>query len=819
MQTHYLTYRFRILKTLTLISLLVILTQRSGWSQTIPYTFNNNSGYADNTIYVGMVGIINGSHVWLDCKTSTVKTMNTSDNTVTGPVYSGNMGPGGNAMYANCFTRLSDIPNKTINIPKIGGCRIFISFNSQLYLYFFGATGGYAAPNLANTTDPNQNVRFEIIELTYADNGLWTNTTRVDNYQFPMGLEVWGNSSFYKKVGELKSHAQIISQWKSTAPSEFQVCLNTSKEIIQFPSKVSSFSANYFQAYVDAIWSKYAGTDLLFNSGDAGVWKGRVSGSAFVFTRVSDGQVATISNKPTNLEAMEGSGVMASGGQWDKVVQAQVCAAINRHAIDLNAVAGTTQNWGDETKYYITSPYNWYCGFWHQADISYNKLTYAFCYDDVFDKSSTINCPSPTKAVVTIGGFYGLNNVLVTGVSLNATSVSLPTGATSQLTATVAPSNATNQSVSWSSGNTTVATVNSSGLVKGVAAGTATIAVTTQDGAKTAACVVTVTASNNLALNKAVAVSSTETVTTPGSAAVDGNTATRWSSAFSDPQWIYVDLGANYNINRVKITWEAAYAAAYQIQVSSDATNWTTLKTITGNTSLLNDNTGLSGTGRYVRMYGTARGTSYGYSIYELEVYGTLTSRCTIANAGGDYSVSISNDAANPSVTFIPSRTGVGSPTCILFYSTSPTGTYPGYNVTPNTAYKITAAAGSTVYFYYTYSVPEGGEKNTQAYKNSFTVGNCSTLKQGVVVTDIANDNDALFEAYPIPLTDVLTIKYCKNCYQKIVISDITGKAMMVKTIEPGSAIMEINVSQLKPGIYFLNLVGENVKTGRMIVK
>src|SRR4051812_23085357 len=132
----------------------------------------------------------------------------------------------------------------------------------------------------------------------------------------------------------------------------------------------------------------------------------------------------------------------------------------------------------------------------------------------------------------------------------------------------------------------------------------------------------------NIALNKPTTVSSSEAVGTPGSAAVDGNTTTRWSSAFSDPQWIYVDLGANYNISRVKITWEAALGKDYQIQTAtSTAGPWATIKTITGNTALVNDNTGLVGTGRYVRIYGTARGTGYGYSIYELEVYGTSAGR------------------------------------------------------------------------------------------------------------------------------------------------------------------------------------------------
>ena len=127
----------------------------------------------------------------------------------------------------------------------------------------------------------------------------------------------------------------------------------------------------------------------------------------------------------------------------------------------------------------------------------------------------------------------------------------------------------------------------------------------------------------NLATGKSVTVSSTEVGANVTGNAIDGNYATRWSSLYADPQWITVDLGANYNVNRVKLTWEAAYATTYQIQISTDNTNWSTLKSVTGNTTTTNDQTGLSGTGRYVRIYGTARATVYGYSLYEIEVYGT----------------------------------------------------------------------------------------------------------------------------------------------------------------------------------------------------
>ncbi|NJC72247.1 hypothetical protein HC031_21360 [Planosporangium thailandense] len=115
--------------------------------------------------------------------------------------------------------------------------------------------------------------------------------------------------------------------------------------------------------------------------------------------------------------------------------------------------------------------------------------------------------------------------------------------------------------------------------------------------------------------------SSTENAGTPASAAVDGDPGTRWSSQFSDPQWIQVDLGATATVSRVVLRWEAAYARAYAIQTSTDATTWTTVYSTTtgaGGTETL----AVTGTGRYVRMYGTARATPYGYSLWEFQVYG-----------------------------------------------------------------------------------------------------------------------------------------------------------------------------------------------------
>ena len=66
--------------------------------------------------------------------------------------------------------------------------------------------------------------------------------------------------------------------------------------------------------------------------------------------------------------------------------------------------------------------------------------------------------------------------------------------------------------------------------------------------------------------------------------AVDGNTGTRWSSNFSDPQWIEVDLGAAHPLTKVVLDWETAYAVAFQIQVSDDGTTWTDIYSTTTGT-------------------------------------------------------------------------------------------------------------------------------------------------------------------------------------------------------------------------------------------
>lgn len=395
----------------------------------IPFTISNTSTFNDNELYVAIVGIDynTGNHVWVNAKTSQVLPMSASYNTVTGPTIGGNTGPGQNSKYANCFTKLSEIPNKTFTLPQIAGCRVFIAKGQQLYFYFFGANGapsGYTSPNPLNATDPNQGILYEIIELTNNQYGFFGNPSRVDSYKYPMGLELFGANGYQKRVGELKKHADIVAAFKANVPSEFQGCVNNTTGEITAPSKTPAFAdgtggtsvgaqANYLKSYIDAIWNKYKNEDLIFYAGDAGVFKGRVIGEQLEVVGQSGGFVGRtgrVQNRPSTQEALEGKGVLDRrlvDGDLDLVVQAQLTAAINRHVVNVTTPNPGQQNWYDASKFYQVNPTNHYSKFWHLPGISVDNLAYGFAYDDVADQSPSLHSPQPTKVIATFGGYAG----------------------------------------------------------------------------------------------------------------------------------------------------------------------------------------------------------------------------------------------------------------------------------------------------------------------------------------------------------------------------------------------------------------------------
>lgn len=164
----------------------------------------------------------------------------------------------------------------------------------------------------------------------------------------------------------------------------------------------------------------------------------------------------------------------------------------------------------------------------------------------------------------------------------------------------------------------------------------------------------------NLALNKPCVESnpsskhSNDVALVKGNA-FDGSTSTRWGSPRSDNQWIYVDLGGDCTITDLNILWEGAYGKTYQLQVSDDASSWTTV---------VDEKSGSSGwkyyklatpvTGRYVKMNGLTRGTTYGFSIYEFQVMGYGNDQITKLSFDQDSYTVLVGQKIKPSLWVVP---------------------------------------------------------------------------------------------------------------------------------------------------------------------
>ena len=130
----------------------------------------------------------------------------------------------------------------------------------------------------------------------------------------------------------------------------------------------------------------------------------------------------------------------------------------------------------------------------------------------------------------------------------------------------------------------------------------------------------------NVALGK----TATALTTAAGSAnsVTDGNTSSYWRSNAHDIDSIYIDLGSSYDICKAAISWVSGrYGKDFDIKVSDDKINWTTVDAVRGNSATYTEFNG-SFSGRYVSMVGIARGTSNGYSIYEFQVFGNPASSC-----------------------------------------------------------------------------------------------------------------------------------------------------------------------------------------------
>ena len=372
------------------------------WNQQTTFKIVNgtHNAYADSQVYWAIIGKDwnSGKFVYVNTAGQLVP-MALSDN--------GALTKSGVA-YTNYFHTIAQAGSVTI--PPINSARLMLSVGSPMYIQVnqdVNGNIGYAGANIDNPSDPNINVTFDFMEMAIVPTtGFYGNTTRVDQFGFPVTLRLQGLGGYDQTVGETATRASLISAWSSSVPAQFQSLAQApySPYRIIAPAHATfaagQANANYLDGYIQGLWTKYASQTLTFTD-QQGTFTGHVVNGQFQFT---DGQgTYTIARAPTTQEALLGNGVLNDAtGQtpgsagYDKQlqIQAQLCAAINRHIVENPA------QWSTPGAFYV-SPANSYSKFWH--DHSLNGLAYGFAYDDVGGFSSSLHTSAPTIATVTVG--------------------------------------------------------------------------------------------------------------------------------------------------------------------------------------------------------------------------------------------------------------------------------------------------------------------------------------------------------------------------------------------------------------------------------
>ncbi len=363
---------------------------------------NTNGAFSDGQVYVEVLAI--------DPKTNVFSWLK-PDGTITEVSAADNNGPGhltkNGQNYPNYSFTLAQ--SKLLKLPQMYSGRIYISLGEPVYIPIIG--NGYAGPNPQNTSDPNINVHFDWYEFTYNANGVFINTTQVDEFGLPLLLDVYGaNRTFHQQTGITETVAQIDQQYASELPSNFTSTGVNNLRIFS-PAKTTfgagQANGNYFDGYISQAFSYYSGTPLNVSIG-ARSFSGYTSGNNFVLNEVNTGNGAFqggtnyVIGYPNTQQVFGCNGVFATGdasnadrNQIELAIEAQLCAAFNRHVV-LNS-----STWATPSAFYSAAPANFYAAFWHRHSV--NGLAYGFAYDDVSGQSSTITTGQPEHMAFGIG--------------------------------------------------------------------------------------------------------------------------------------------------------------------------------------------------------------------------------------------------------------------------------------------------------------------------------------------------------------------------------------------------------------------------------
>lgn len=299
----------------------------------------SNGKYSDDQVYWGVIGINPDTGKWcyLDLNGNLVPISESLNNAA------GHLTKNG-VNYANIYHKVSDKP--WVSMPKLISGRMFLSMGTPCYIKTYD--NGFAGPDINNVSDPNKDVYFDFVEFTIDNSGYHGNTTRVDQFGFPIQHRLINKAGNYDRtVGELESETRdgIFTKYKNEVPNEFK-----SLATLQAPYRIVSPMNGPFKA--------------------GGAYQNYFAGYSSIPTRDI---------------------LLGIGGASDP----NVCAAINRHVYQDKNI------WNNVASYYKGSPANYYAKFWH--DHSIDRLAYGFCYDDVNGQASYLETGAPKALIIRAG--------------------------------------------------------------------------------------------------------------------------------------------------------------------------------------------------------------------------------------------------------------------------------------------------------------------------------------------------------------------------------------------------------------------------------
>ncbi|VVJ21415.1 Uncharacterised protein [Amycolatopsis camponoti] len=293
-----------------------------------------------------------------------------------------------------------------VSVPKMGGARIYVVTDAKLD-FFLDPGPNLVHPSFLDSGDANFGKNWSFSEFTFNDTQLFANISYVDFVGIPMGLSLTSGSGTSSVSGLPAGALDQIASSLSALGGEWGGLVQTGGSgtlRVLSPHHHAAQFGGYLDAYIDQVWQKYAGTDLVVDSQNPGVgtFTGRVSGDQLVFGAESFAKPAT-----ADVWSCDSGPFALAAGASDarKAIVPRLAAALNRTTLLDNPNQPTAE---DPARFYGGEATN------HYARIVHSKLPdnrgYAFPYDDVSpgpDFSGAVFAGDPQVLTITINAAHG----------------------------------------------------------------------------------------------------------------------------------------------------------------------------------------------------------------------------------------------------------------------------------------------------------------------------------------------------------------------------------------------------------------------------